>query len=946
MGARVLRALATALLLAEAAGAQVAAPNGHWEPYFLDTGFVSNPGSSPSVVFQQTIALAPAVPWIRVTFTLANLPKGSAVRVTSLLDGEQQTLDGVRLQQWSLGTAYLNGSSVLVELIAGAGTAANQLRIDQLWVGDPPSNGAAPPTVCGGTDDRVPASHPAVGRLLTAGLGGGCSAWILDGPAGTADRCHLSAGDCFPGLTVLQFDVPDSTAGCALVHPPASQQFAVDPGSLAFLAGGIGNDYAVFRCFSNPTTGLTTFQEQGAALAFAATTPAPGATVRVTGFGTDGTDAAGAGGGSGNCNCPVAAGTGSRNQVQQTSTGPLLGSPGTQLDYQVDVCGGTAGAPVIEESSGLAVGIHTHGGCSDPVGSTANHGTAPTNPGLAAAISVSCVPGPGNDECAGAIPLATGLNAGFSNFGSSLSSAPWSCGPGGSDVWFTYTATCTGPATISLCGPGFATFDAMIQVFSGGCGGLLPLACSDDVCGAVPQVLLAVTAGTTYRLRVGGYSGSQGSFDLLVLCGLPGPGNDECVGATPIFDGVNTVRTNGGATLSGPAWTCGPGGSDVWHAYTATCSGTTLFTLCPPGSTSYDTVLSVYGGSCGSVSLLGCNDDSSCGLPSTVTVPTVAGTTYFLRVGGTAGATGSYRLAVSNTCECAVFAENFGTGGLGAYVETDAAGNPAATLWHGEASCNGAVPIPATMGANAAAYNLGNFGIFNYATGPFPNAGAIESPVIPALPSPNLLLSFEYAKETEGGGNGGFDQCFVEARPVGGPWATYLQILGNSPCPASTAASVLLTGITNDWQHRFRFDTVDGSSNAFQGWWIDNVKARTGGAFSTRATACGAPSPTLTATGLPALGGSVAFVLGGVTGAPVLWVGLPVSAPLCAPGACLLGASLSIVLPVDSIAFDIPCDPTLAGGAASVQGANLFGPGGCLLPLPFSVSDTIDISLG
>ncbi|HKB17140.1 MAG TPA: hypothetical protein VKF62_13825, partial [Planctomycetota bacterium] len=215
-----------------------------------------------------------------------------------------------------------------------------------------------------------------------------------------------------------------------------------------------------------------------------------------------------------------------------------------------------------------------------------------------------------------------------------------------------------------------------------------------------------------------------------------------------------------------------------------------------------------------------------------------------------------------------------------------------------------------------------------------------------ALPSPNLLLSFEYAKETEGGGTGSFDQCFVEARPVGGAWTTYLQVLGNSPCPASTSASVLLAGITNDWQHRFRFDTLDGSSNAFQGWWIDNVKARTGGAFSTRATSCGAPSPILTPGGLPALGGSISFTLGGVTGAPLLWVGLPTSAPLCGPGSCLLGAGLSIVLPIDSIAFDIPCDPTLAGGAASVQGANLFGPGGCLLPIPFSVSDTVDISLG
>ncbi|HKB16381.1 MAG TPA: hypothetical protein VKF62_09960, partial [Planctomycetota bacterium] len=47
-----------------------------------------------------------------------------------------------------------------------------------------------------------------------------------------------------------------------------------------------------------------------------------------------------------------------------------------------------------------------------------------------------------------------------------------------------------------------------------------------------------------------------------------------------------------------------------------------------------------------------------------------------------------------------VFAENFEGGGLGAYLETDAAGTPAATLWHGEGFCQGpsgsytSVPTP------------------------------------------------------------------------------------------------------------------------------------------------------------------------------------------------------------------------------------------------------------
>src|SRR5262245_11921067 len=78
------------------------------------------------------------------------------------------------------------------------------------------------------------------------------------------------------------------------------------------------------------------------------------------------------------------------------------------------------------------------------------------------------------------------------------------------------------------------------------------------------------------------------------------------------------------------------------------------------------------------------------------------------------------------------FAENFEGGGLGVYVETDPAGVPAATLWHGEGSCDGVTPIPASMGIYAASYNQGDIAVYTYATGAVANTGAIESLVIPS----------------------------------------------------------------------------------------------------------------------------------------------------------------------------------------------------------------------
>ncbi len=177
--------------------------------------------------------------------------------------------------------------------------------------------------------------------------------------------------------------------------------------------------------------------------------------------------------------------------------------------------------------------------------------------------------------------------------------------------------------------------------------------------------------------------------------------------------------------------------------------------------------------------------------------------------------------APANTIELIYDAATFSSGG---------GSIPTPTLWHGEASCDGVTPIPATMGTNAASYNQGDIAVYNYATGGA-NNGEIESPAIAAPGTLPVTLSFEYTKETEGGGIATFDQCFVESRNVGGSYVVDTQIVGNSVCPASVLASVPLIGAgAASWQHRFRFNSVDGISNTYQGWTVDNVSAVDAGA--------------------------------------------------------------------------------------------------------------------
>jgi hypothetical protein len=140
---------------------------------------------------------------------------------------------------------------------------------------------------------------------------------------------------------------------------------------------GVGNDWAYFGCFANSTTGLTAYETQGACFELAdAAPPAFDQLVRIIGFGT--TDSS----------VPP-----EWHRAQKSHSGPYVGLSGNALDYQADTTGGNSGSPVLLSTTGQAIGIHTHGGCS----SGANHGTAVQHPALQAALANPqgvCIPLP------------------------------------------------------------------------------------------------------------------------------------------------------------------------------------------------------------------------------------------------------------------------------------------------------------------------------------------------------------------------------------------------------------------------------------------------------------------------------------------------------------------------------------------------------------------------
>jgi len=222
------------------------------------------------------------------------------------------------------------------------------------------------------------------------------------------------------------------------------------------------------------------------------------------------------------------------------------------------------------------------------------------------------------------------------------------------DVWFKYRPLTTGNVTVDLCG---SSYDTALAVRSGSCTGTI-ISCNDDsnslACGALnSRLTVAMTAGTTYFIRVTGYQGAVGAYTLTVTGGggvLP-PSNDDCANRVGVALG-NSAFTTVGASTDGPTHVSCGGlvNNDVWFNYPCFATGDLTVSTC---GTNFNTKVAVYNNSgCTNFDtrLLACNDDApGCGTGgSSVTIPVIAGGNYTIRVGGnTAAAVGSGNLNLS-----------------------------------------------------------------------------------------------------------------------------------------------------------------------------------------------------------------------------------------------------------------------------------------------------------
>jgi outer membrane protein assembly factor BamB len=288
---------------------------------------------------------------------------------------------------------------------------------------------------------------------------------------------------------------------------------------------------------------------------------------------------------------------------------------------------------------------------SAPSGGGGGGGTAaPANDGFAAAQTVAAAGGSVTGDTTAATreagePLIVG-------------------NPGGHSVWFAWTPTVSGTATIATAG---SAFDTTLAVYTGAAGGSLTRLVENDDSGSgtSSSVSFAVAAGTTYRIQLDGYNGTSrppwyGTYTLTVTApvasggggGTAAPGNDAFAAAQTVAaaGGSVTGDTTAATRESGEPLIVGnPGGHSVWFAWTPTVSGTA--TIATAGS-AFDTTLAVYTGTAvGSLTRLVENDDSGSGTTSSVSFSVAAGTTYRIQLDGYNGTSrppwyGTYTLNV------------------------------------------------------------------------------------------------------------------------------------------------------------------------------------------------------------------------------------------------------------------------------------------------------------
>ena len=371
----VLLFLVCALIRGPVAWGEPAPPPYHVQPFLLASGPFENKSATTIDAFSETIRLEGAA-WLHFRFDTCELGSRSSLTIRSLQDGGIQRHTSKTLVDWSNMSAVFNGDAVEITLHVAPGDADIRFSLSQVHVGEfLKGDETSIKSLCGGDDDRGPSTDSRVGRLFY----GGCTAWL------TANSSFITAGHCCdwdpddlgPQLPdgvldlwgVVEFNIPQSLANGTTVAAAPDDQYPIVTGNVTweFPGGGgdMGDDWCVFEVDANSNTGLFPYQAQNF-FRLSTAQPPIDATIRITGCGVDQTPPGSTGG------------RNSDNMTLQTASGEYKGvdiDDGKIVhEYRVDTEGANSGGPIIYNTNGHALGVHTNSGCDEWFGT--NKGTA------------------------------------------------------------------------------------------------------------------------------------------------------------------------------------------------------------------------------------------------------------------------------------------------------------------------------------------------------------------------------------------------------------------------------------------------------------------------------------------------------------------------------------------------------------------------------------------
>lgn len=267
--------------------------------------------------------------------------------------------------------------------------------------------------------------------------------------------------------------------------------------------------------------------------------------------------------------------------------------------------------------------------------------------GLVLAAAAFAAPPP-NDQFANA-HVATGNSASVAGSTVDATREPGEPSHGDYSIWYRWTPSATGTATIDTCD---SNFDTNLSVYTGShVDALTQIAGNDDsfACDSFggSRVRFEATAGTTYQIAVASTFDEQGDVVLDVELELPViPPNDnfdQAIALSGYDDSAQGTNVNATRQQGEPAHAGNGGGSSVWFRWRAPGGGVAVIDTC---RSNFNTLLGVYAGpSLDRLRRVTANDNR-CGRQSRISFFAKRGTTYWLAVDGLDGATGRVRIRV------------------------------------------------------------------------------------------------------------------------------------------------------------------------------------------------------------------------------------------------------------------------------------------------------------